>query len=264
MIKVIKRILIIVGASAIFSIVFYLTLFFGNKIIIEKDSNFITNGLSAFMGALFAFLFVVLGKLFAEIYSRNKRHRNALVEAEYVLNEYLGINYDNVFLINGFIEAINRNFVCTNHFTKLEINKSVLLNLYNIDLINDLHTLNIDIYKTNESLETATSWYNKINESFLDKKMIKEDYDINLKQISEKFQTLKIFLESLEEKIIIVQAKIRVLLKEESVVDWFIKFVSHKEHYPNNFDKKYNEEIKKVKTEIERNTEVSKKEISNL
>lgn len=255
----------ITGGFFLFSIVFYLTLFFGNKIFIEKDSNFMASGVGAFMGAFFAFLFLVFGKLFAEIYSRNKKHRNALVEVEYTLNEYLGINHDNIFLINGFIEAISKNFICTNHFTKLEIDKSVLLNLYNIDLINDLHTLNMDIYKANESLETISSWYNKINETFLDQRMLKGDYDLNLKQILKKFRTAKIFSEFLDEKIIITQAKIRVLLKERSMVHWFVsKFISHREHYPKNFDKKYHEEVKEVKAEIKRNTEASKREIDGL
>lgn len=263
--KIIKKIFIIIGVFALFSVVFYLTLFFGNKILIEKDSNFITNGMGAFMGAFFAFLFLITERLFEKIYSRNKKHRNALVKIEYTLNEYLSINYDNIYLVEGFIKSIEKKYVNVNHFTKLGINKEILLDLYNIDLINDFHTLNIEIYKVDESLETISSWYDKINESFLDGKINKESHDINIKQILTNFQNLKKFLESLNDKIIIVQSKIRVLLHEqESAIDWLVKIISHKEHYPNNFDKKYREEIKKVKAEIEQNTKAGKKEIDNI
>ncbi len=265
MIKFLKKIFTIAGVFSLFSIIFYLTLFFGNTIFIEKDSYFIANGVGAFMGAFFAFLFLIVERLFEKIYSRNKKHRNALVKIEYTLNEYLSINYDNIALSEGFIKSIEKKYVNVSHFTKLEINREILLDLYNIDLINDFDTLNIEIYKDNESLETVSSWYNKINESFLDGKINKEYRDINLRQVSENFKNLELFLESLEENIIIVRAKARVLLQEqESAIDWLIKIISHKEHYPNNFDKKYREEIKKIKVDIKQNTEVSKKEIDNI
>jgi len=263
----IKKLFITIGVFLIFSVVFYLTLFFGNKILIEKDFYFMTNGIGAFMGAFFAFLFFILGKLFTEIYLRNKKHRNGLVKTEYMLNDYLSMNNDNIFLINGFMEAIfiNEKNICIDHFTNLEINKDLLLDIYNIDLINDLHTLNINIYKANESLKTAWLWNNKINESFLDKKMSEESYSINLRRILKQFQVLKKFLKALEERILIIQSKTRVLLREqESAIDWFIKITSHKEHYANNFDKKYQEELKKIKIELEQNMEISKKEIDNM
>ncbi len=217
------------------------------------------------MGAFFASLFLIIERLFEKIYLRNKKHRNALVKIEYTLNEYLSINYDNIALLEGFIKSIEKGYVNVSHFTKLEINREILLDLYNIDLINDFHALNIEIYKDNESIETVSSWYNKINESFLDRKMNKESRDININQILENYKKLKIFLKLLENNIIIVQAKVRVLLHEqESAIDWFIKIISHKEHYPDNFDKKFKEEIKKVKEKIEQNTKASKKEIDNI
>ncbi|MDP1760095.1 MAG: hypothetical protein Q8L01_01395, partial [Candidatus Woesebacteria bacterium] len=261
----IKKAFIIIEVFVLFSVVFYLTLFFGNKILIEKDSNFITNGVGAFAGAFFAFLFLIVERLLEKIYLRNKKHRNALVKIEYTLQEYLSINYDNIFLLEGSIGSMEKGYVNVGHFIKLEINREILLDLYNIDLINDFHTLNTETYKDNESLETVSSWYNKINESFLDAKMNIESRDINIKQILENYKKLKLFLESLEKSIITVQAKVRVLLQEqESAIDWLIKIISHKEHYPNNFDKKVKEEIEKVKEEIEQSTKASKKEIDNI
>ena len=260
-----KKILFVSLVLILFYLLFLLLGFLFEQIYINKDSAYIENGLGAFFGAFFAFIFLILGNLFSKIYNRNKKHSDALVKLEYLLNEYSSINSDNIFLIRGFIELLEKGdfYVCI--FKKLEIDRSILLDLYNIDFINDIFSLNIEIYKDNESLNTITKLYTELKSAYLEGKINKETYDNHIKTlVIPSLKYLKECLVALDLTIKDTIVKTRILLEPKSIIGWFTKIILRKSYYPKKFEILYKKELEKVEKEYEEVKKKSEEKIEKI
>jgi len=253
-----KNIIFVIILLSLLYIVILLISFYFEEIYINKESVYIENSLGAFFGAFFAFLFLTISSLFSKIYNRNKRNYNALVRLEYLLNEYSVINSDNVFLMGGYLNKSCKFYVF--NFTELEIDRSILTDLSNIDLINDVFSLNIRIYKNNKSLNTATRLYDEIKMSLLDKKIDEKDYSVNEKSlIIPSFKFLKADAEDLDEQIKDLIVKVRILVdKSKPVINL------SPGHYSKNFKNMYNKERQIVENEYEEIKQKSENKIEEI
>lgn len=261
-----KKLFFTLGFIFLVAVIFFFVFSMGKKIFVELDSDYILPSVSAFMGAFFAFLFLIIGQWFSRIYSRHGKHRNALVKLEYSLNEDAAITNRNIAVLKGLGKMLNTlPIMSMTTFGKIEVDRSILLELKNIDLINDLFKLNLDRDASNQTLHQITSWYNEVRRDYIDRRFGKDP----LQQILANWKkdnldvSLK-FLELFQEKIKGMLSKVRVLLKSESFLDWLIKITSRKQNYPKNFNELLEKEKKLLDEEFEKVTAASKKEIQEL
>lgn len=254
--------IIFLGMIAAFIFVFGVFIF--DKIFIQTDLDYINNAIGAFMGAFFAFLFIRISEVFTKIYERKKRHNDALVKLEYIYNEYLNIISDNIFIIDDFIgisqDAIQKNqpFIYFNNLHQFPINKEIILDLYNIDLINEVFSFNSNINKINDSIDAVNRAYAEIKNIFIQKQIDYKTYEINVNMLIKKFQEIKKFLVALTEEDKEVIAMIRILLERKPLL------IHLKEYFSDKLKKQIPEEIKKIEKEINTVETKDKKRINEI
>lgn len=258
--EAIKKILFIFCIITLSATVFNVIYFLGTKIIFERNSDYIVQGLAAFMGAFFAFLFFIFERLIDKQFSRSKSHKNAMIKLEGYLHEAIEINGDNIYLLSGFIDHLQEPSFSANIFIRVDFTKDVISDLQNVDLINDVFRLVINVHKYNESLISLRRWYDeRRNLSYVDGKLDIDRYKSNIVDIISDARSLKDTLESMDCELIEILAKVRVLLtifNNKTMVGIIFKFVSPTSRYPSKDDKWYKKELENVlrqRSEIKRN-----------
>lgn len=257
-----KKLLFAIGFIALVAVIFYFVFAIGNKIFVELDSDYILPSVSAFMGAFFAFLFLITGQWFSQFYSRHRKHRNALVKLEYSLNEYADVSNKNIGLLKGLDERLNSLPVMSmSTFGTIQVDKNILLELKNIDLINDLVSFNLDADTGNHELHQLTVLYFEVRQDFVKGRLGGERLKRTLTSFKGDLNTVLKFLESFEKDTKNMLAKVRILLERESVVDWLIRVTSRKQRYPKGMDLLLEKELKLLDKEFEEVEKASKKKI---
>ena len=223
----------------------------------------------SFTGAFFAFLFIRIGDSFNKIYKRQVKNRNALVKIEYEGNRLLNSIYEEIFVIDEFLNTINEIkeektvVICFNHFKQLPFDRSVLLELSNIDFINKLFSFVTDLEKFNDSIETIEKLYSEHKNAFM-QHLIKPDFFIaNTIELESKFIMFKKFGEQLTEETIDILSLTRVLIKEKPFLTWLMEKISKKNITDR--DKKLAKHQKELlKKEIENSVSESRARIDSI
>lgn len=180
--------------------------------------------ISAFTGAFFAFVFVKLGELGTRIYTRQRVNQTALVTLEQVLQEYVNRLYDNEFIADDIIETIDATTknqdgalkVNFNYLKPLPIDKSLTIDLRNLDYKNDLFDFFEDLEKLNRSLDSIQHYYDLMTTNLMSGQLSHENYMGNLPIIKEKLHELKGFIVASIEDCVDVATKTCLLLQEPS------------------------------------------------
>lgn len=142
----------------------------------QLTSNVLIQGVSAFAGAFFAFLFLRIGEFLSKLYQREVKHYNTLVILQTQLNEIGGIIHDNLYILPQFQVVIRSGNIYFNNLHTIPIDRTHYDNLYDIDLKNDLFEYYYKIRKINDDIESATSGYQDIKNAFIQKHIEKPDY----------------------------------------------------------------------------------------
>jgi len=222
--------------------------------------NLIQVGLSAFMGAFFAFLFIKLAELLTKVSERINKHYNAMVKIEHHFNDYLNYISDNRFLIKNFIKALKKGGIYINRFALLPIEKDITLELLDLPLINKIFSFNTNIRKMNNSMETINNWYDEIKGAYLKARINKSIYKKNTENLITELQHLDGFLKSLYEKIKDIIALIRILLKYKPFTVRIVHIFSRDKSLEIS-EERIRSEKNKLDLEIEKTVKVSRKEI---
>lgn len=205
----------------------------------SKDADDFRDLISAFLGALFAFFFVVIGSFFQRIHENSNQHRNALVKVEYDMTLAMTINSDNTFALTSLIESIDQGVLNFLSYGEIPINRELLAQLKNIDIVNDLNDLYIDIFKEQQNLENVVRFYEGLRERLIDGKINQATFLSNVRgQFQKDLKDLKKRLDVLDKKIEIISSKSAILIKcDESVITWLISIFAVKKNYSKGFDK---------------------------
>jgi hypothetical protein len=221
---------------------------------------------SAFLGAIFAFLFLLLQRFLGKIYQRKIKNLNALVQLEQQLNEFFAINNDNIFSLRDFIEAVkHKNLYCIN-FKLTEIDRKIMLDLVDINFRNEVFDLHISVYKTNESLKSIEKYYNEFKQSFLNGLISKENFDFNT---GEKFlkdlKFLKKSAENLDNKLENLMSKTQVMFHyNESFLFKVIRKLSTKNCNSKKFLEEQEKWLEKIKKDRKDLKQKSKRQIDAI
>lgn len=229
-----------------------------NKLFIQTSTQFSNTAVAAFFGAFLAFLFIRIGEFFKSFSERINKGHNALTKAEYLLNSLLGELDDNVYVIETFEELYDNNvknqehsrvFVWANRLTPVKVLDDLLIDLLNIDLINELFTLNVDLRKLNESMETINGAYKESKDALISKTIDAENYIENLTRIRKNLLEIKkFFLASISETARALSA-VRILAKNRPLIGYLLKRLpSYK--YGRKFKAKRENELKTLLQEM--------------
>lgn len=230
----------------------------------QFQQNLLTQGFSAFAGAFFAFIFLRLATFFSKLYQRQVDHYNSLVLLESQLNEIGGIIHDNLYLIPDFRQVITSGNIYFNNLHKIPIDKSHYINLYNLDLINDLFSYNYQLRKLNDDIETISLGYQDIKNALIEKNITAEHYKINAESLAGKLKIIEIFLTEQEKETIRLLARIRVQIRKDMPLGTrLMRLVSPlKDEKPS--QQEIDNEIEKLNKEIGETKTTSQKQIEEI
>lgn len=226
---------------------------------------------SAFTGAFFAFIFVKLGELGTRLYARQRVNQAALVTLEQVLQDYVSRLYGNEFVaddimktIDATIEdqdgALKANF---NYLKPMPIDKSLTIDLRNIDYKNDLFNFFEDLEKLNHSLDSIQRYYDLMTANLMSGQLSHENYRGNLPIIKEKLVELKGFIRASVEDCVDVATKTRLLLQERSF--WLTSAIQlGPQNYSDKLKKGVVAEKEKMHKEMDENTKASRERIKKI
>jgi len=181
----IRNLVAIFSFVVIIAFLFFWSYQFFQLIFIKQNEIFITTAVSAFAGAFFAFTFLRIGSALGKYYEQQKRHYNALVALEILLNEIGGIVHDNILLLPDFRKVISSGNVYTSLQRPISLEKSYYKKLHDIDLINELYRLNYDIRRINDDIENTNVWYLHLRDLYTSGKIKPKHYIENAKILSD-------------------------------------------------------------------------------
>lgn len=230
------------------------------KLFIEVDNKFTESASSAFMGAFLAFIFVRIGDFFKSYSDRTTKNHSALVKLEQTLNTLLTTLDDNIYIIetfekiyNTYKENKNQNyvFVWANRLHPVTRIDELITELLNIDLINELFTLNVHLRKLNESMDTINGAYAETKDALISERINPANYMANVERIHTDILNIKRFLSTSIEETTQALAAIRVLEESRPLLGYLLrKIAGHK--YGKSFSARRSKELLKLRGEIEK------------
>lgn len=230
-----------------------------HKLFVEADDKFTDSASAAFLGAFLAFIFVRLGDFFKSYSDRTTKNHIALIKLEHALNGLLTTLDDNIYVIETFekiykaytqSEKRTHVFVWANRLHPVARLDELILELLNIDLINELFTLNVHLRKLNESMDTINDAYAESKDAMIGGRIDPDNYLTNVKRIHKDLLDIKRFLSNSIEETIQALAAVRVLAKKRPLMGYLLRRIAgHK--YGKAFSAKRSEEILKLRNELE-------------
>jgi hypothetical protein len=192
------------------------------KLVLAHEAQYRQGLVGAFMGALFAFLFVRLGETLTRLNRRRVEHYNGLVHLEYSLNEIMDICGQNLFRVN---EAIRR---CRDwasmpaipeliplSFRNVPVDKGVLLSLTNIDLVNEVFGLGVELQRVNDTLGTLENAMARVATWLAEGKLAQPPYSNARDALRKGLVEFRQFLDAASDRAIGVLALVRLLQRDK-------------------------------------------------
>ena len=253
--------------GALYGLVFFLFAFLAYSIISNKTviltSQTLSNGIIAFFGAFFAFLFVKFSDWLSSIRKSNTNHFNALVKIERLLNRIVSRLDKNKLLLQDDISALRSSKMLVFNLHLIPFSYELTDELKNIDFVNDYFAFIVDIETLNGDLNTMVSMYDEIKSSYINKSVSPETYKDNVAFAIMSVSELIKFMEHFQSEATKLLAKARILLKERKRRIFMIG-APPKRHYGKTFEKYVEEEIAVLEKEIELTKRKSQEEIERI
>jgi ABC-type transport system involved in multi-copper enzyme maturation permease subunit len=228
-----------------------------NKLFIETSDQLSNSAVAAFFGAFFAFLFIRIGDFINSYLDRINKGHNSLIKLERLLNFSLSELDNNLFVIESFEETYdkykkkeNTNIIFwQNRLTSVSVLDELLSDLLNIDLINELFTLNIHLHKLSETAEDINAAYKELKDALINKSIDPNNYMENLAKTREHLLLIKKFFTSSISETTQALAAVRVLAKNLPLKGYLLK-MRPSYHYGKQFKAKRENEQKTILREI--------------
>ncbi len=249
--------------GSIFGISFVTFLFLLNTIRLDRNDVF-TKIFESFTGAFLAFLFLRLSDFLTQVYRRQEKHFNSLVELQSQLNEIIGIIYDNLYLFPGILEAITTGNVSWNKIRLIPLDKSHYLRLFDTDLINTLFEFNLSVRKINDDVESFTSGYEILRNALIERNITQEHYQLNCKLLAPNLKHIAAAQKILLNELLKLFARIRIQTNKDAPLIMRLKTIVIPVSGKTITEKDIREEVELLKKEVEANVEKSKIEIDAI
>jgi len=235
---------------------------FSNKAFILTAQT-LSDGIIAFFGAFFAFIFVKFSDWLSVIRKSNASHFNALVKIERLLNRIVSRLERNILLCRDDINALRSMKILVWNLPPVPYSYELGDDVKNIDFINDFFTLTLDIETLNNDINTIISMYEEIKSLIINKTVTPETYKANVAFSTMRVAEIIKFMENYQSEAIKLSARVRILLKERKQRIFLIGALP-KKHYGKDFDKYLKEELTILEKEIAISRRKSQEEIDRI
>jgi len=237
--------------------------------------------LSAFGGAFFAFVFLKISEFLNNSHNINLQNISSLNKIQLMMNEHLDLISGNIYNINEFSSQIKKaqtekfTLISPNQPSEIQFDDSIIINLNNEYLINELLSYKMKLYRCNsDSLSinklvefhmTALQQKAISSDSYMKNLESSDSYMKNLEICAKKYENIKKALESLNKKTKTNLAITRIRLKKDkpSILGKFNLFIKGRNN-ENNFSSLIENELNILDKEINEVTAKSKEYISNI
>lgn len=119
-----------------------------------NDSQVIASAIGALLGALSAFLLVVMRDWVGKIYDRKVKHYDALVRLELQLMDQGGVLNDNLQVLPKFISTLEKGGVYQSNLSEIEYDRNIIYDLHNLELISSLYGYYDGLRRTNDDIRS--------------------------------------------------------------------------------------------------------------
>lgn len=221
----------------------------------------------AFAGAFFAYLFVRFGDAMKKVYDRKEKNHTSLVRLQHYFNDYLNTTSDNLYIANDCIGVFSEarltsggHPIFMNVFHQYQINTELVVGLTNLDLINEMTSLNAGLKKMNESLATIDRAYSQIRDAFISKTISESDYLENARRTRDRCIQVRPFLTQTHDDLVRLFAIANLLMKNPP----FLVRVTQalvRTKYPKGFEALVERETTEVKAGMEAIAKASEQRI---
>jgi hypothetical protein len=223
----------------------------------------LSDGIIAFFGAFFAFIFLKFADWLSIIRKGNANHFNSLVKIERLLNRTISRLGRSILACRDNIDALSSMKMLVWNLPPVPYNYELADDLKNIDFVNDYFAFTVDIEALNNDLITIMSAYNEIKSLFINRAVSPEIYKDNvafaIRRVSESIK----FMEEFQSEATILLAKARIILKEKKRRIFLIGALP-KRNYAKRSERYLAEELIIVKKEIETTNRESQEEIDRI
>ena len=182
------------------------------KLFLQPNSDFLSTGLGAFMGAFFAFLFIRLADFLTRLHKRRLEHYNALVAIERMFLEHLATISDNALLLDDFCKNIREGIVSAFSFKPLTTDRSLYSQIHNLEILNKLRYFNDGVRKLNNDLETLGTMYREISRGRMKGHLKPQEFKQNADGVAAQMETIGRFSERLRKEALELLAMSRLRL----------------------------------------------------
>lgn len=256
--------------TIVLTFVLVFTFFIFNKIFIKQEPTYLTNTISAFLGAFIAFIFIRFAEFLDKIFKRMAKHRDALLSLQKLGNEYLNTIGDNIFVIDDFTKIAKKRlgqtppFIYFNELHEFIYDKQLIKGLTNLEIANDLFSFEASVEKMNSSIRATNRFYLVIRDALVSGSITSESYSQNVNNLLGKLNELKGFLKDLEDEDLVLMTKVRILIDEEQTFyTRVLNRVAKKELTQKQIDR-MPKERKKLEMEIEETKKISRSRIDKV
>lgn len=242
-----------------------------NKLFIESNSKFIESASAAFLGAFLAFIFVRIADFFTSYSDRITKGHSSLVKLQHLLNGLLTSLDDNIYIIECFEKnyatyskkPLGNSFIWANRLNQHELMDNLIVDLINIDLINELFSLNTHLKKLNSSIDTINQAYVESKTAFVNKQITEQNYRDNVANIHPAILDIKFFHQNAVMETTKALAATRILTRRKPLLGYIIPFASGPK-FTSSFEKKREQELNSITKEIEKIKKLSKERIQSI
>ncbi len=213
--------------------------------------------MGAFAGAFFAYLFVRFGDAMKKIYDRKEKNHTSLVRLQHYFNDCLNTSSDNLYIANDCIRIFSEarltsggHPIYMNVFHQYQIDGELMIGLTNLDLINEMASLNTALKKLNNSLATIDRAYGQIRDAFIAKTISETDYLANARLTRDRCIQVRPFLSHTQDDLVRLFAVVQLLLKNPPFLVRITQTLVRTK-YPKGFEALLAQETAKVKAGME-------------
>ena len=211
-----------------------------------------------------------LGEGLKRIYERKERNHTALVRLQHYFNDCLNTTADNLFIADDCVRVFDETRlqsgdhpIFMSQFQQYEIDRELPIGLTNVEFLNEVYTLNVELRKLNDSMETVDRAYAQVREAFLAKKLELPDYLANARLTRKRSLEMKEFLLETKRALIRLFAASNLLLKDAPFLVTVIRALA-KSSYSKDFKERLSEETSRVSQEINGLANVSGERINKI
>lgn len=193
----------------------------------QDKNNFLADASGAFFGALFAFGFGLIAYFIQKKFDRYHKHKNAVVELEYLLQEHLDLNAGNRYLLQGAIKTIDKGAFNFTILTPFRLPENLSLKLGNLELINRYAGYCVSASKLNHSMATWEKMTDQLHQAAIAGALTEDAKKANQAHLRAQAMDLIRFLFGLEKETKELVSYVRIFLRLDKNI-WSIPLLEKK------------------------------------